>query len=86
MHLRLFISSTIALAISAVAQPATISNFQVAQLRLWGETGCAAPSLGDIGINDSQLSQCLAFDEAVKSVTYESGLRSCQRKISQMLK
>ncbi|KAJ5573518.1 uncharacterized protein N7459_007945 [Penicillium hispanicum] len=81
MHLRIFISTAIALAASAVARPAATEDLQVAQLRLWDETGCVSSSQGSVEINASQISQCLVFDGTVKSVKYEFGLRSCDLQL-----
>lgn len=80
MYFRTLLASTVALALSAAAFPATPENTRYATLRLYETGNCTIPSLGELGVYGSQVNQCNAFGtfaSGAESVSFEFGIEGC---------
>jgi hypothetical protein len=80
MQISTIIASIAALAMSASAAPAPAAYTRYAQLRLYGEPGCSAQNLGELGIYD--INQCKSFGDTdvIRSVHFEANTPGCTRK------
>lgn len=80
MQISTIIASIAALAMSARAAPAPATYTRYAQLRLYGEPGCSAQNLGELGIYD--INQCKSFGDTdvIRSVSFEVNTPGCTRK------
>lgn len=67
--------TTLALALGVSAVPtrrADPANTRFVQLRLFGEPGCSAQNLGELGVYGDSVNKCQTFgDENVRSVKFE---------------
>lgn len=80
MHFTTLIASVAALAtsVSAAPSPATPANTRYAQLRLFGEPGCLAQNLGELGVYGDYVNSCQSFgDNTVESVSFEYAINDC---------
>lgn len=80
MHFTTLVASVTALAmsVSAVPSPATPANTRYVQLRLYGEPGCSAQNLGELGVYGDYVNSCQSFgDNDVKSVSFEYAINNC---------
>lgn len=80
MYFSTFLASTVALAMSVSAFPATPVNTRYVQLRLFAEPNCTIPSLGELGVYGDQVNQCNtlgAGDIATESVSFEYAIDGC---------
>lgn len=76
----IIITTIAALAMSGNAAPAPAAYTRYAQLRLYGEPGCSAQNLGELGIYD--INQCKSFGDTdvIRSVSFEVNTSGCTRK------
>lgn len=67
---------------SAVAVPRSEGTVRYAQLRLYGESGCSAKNLGELGIYNGDINKCHTFgDDVIKSIDYEYSYKEgCSRE------
>ena len=84
------IITTIALGLGASAVPtrrADPANTRFVQLRLFGEPGCSAQNLGELGVYGDSVNKCQTFGgENVRSVSYEYLYQSnCTREFIRSL-
>lgn len=80
MHFTTLVASVTALAmsVSAVPSPATPANTRYVQLRLYGEPGCSAQNLGELGVYGDYVNSCQSFgDNEVESVSFEYAINNC---------
>ncbi|KAJ6134449.1 hypothetical protein N7523_000771 [Penicillium sp. IBT 18751x] len=77
MYFTSFITAIAVLAVSAKAAPAPAAYTRYAQLRVYGEPGCFAQNLGELGIYD--INQCKSFGhtDMIKSISFEVNTPGC---------
>jgi hypothetical protein len=75
--------STIALTLGVSAIPASPINSRYVQLRLYGEPGCSALNLGELGVYGDKVNSCQTFgSDTVRSVSFEANyVEGCTRKL-----
>lgn len=80
MHFSTIIASIAALGMGASAAPAPGAYTRYAQLRLYGEPGCSAQNLGELGIYD--INQCQSFGDTdvIRAVSFEANTPGCTCK------
>lgn len=77
----------LSLGVSAAPTPAATDidpgNIRKVQLRLYGEPGCSAQNLGELGVYGDKVNKCQTFGaEQVRSVRFESQLaKGCTREL-----
>ncbi|KAJ5635688.1 uncharacterized protein N7484_009001 [Penicillium longicatenatum] len=84
MHFTTLVASIAALAmsVSAAPSPATPANTRYVQLRLYGEPGCSAQNLGELGVYGNYVNSCQSFgDNDVKSVSFEMAIKNCTVRV-----
>ncbi|KAJ5871892.1 uncharacterized protein N7529_004245 [Penicillium soppii] len=65
--------STITLTLGVSAIPASPINSRYVQLRLYGEPGCSALNLGELGVYGDKVNSCQTFgSDTVRSVSFEA--------------
>jgi hypothetical protein len=72
MFFNTILASTIVLALGVSASPTRRAYSRYVQLRLYGEPGCSAQNLGELGVYDDSINKCQTFgDDTVRSVSFE---------------
>ncbi|KAJ5935195.1 hypothetical protein N7466_004742 [Penicillium verhagenii] len=70
--------AALAVTISAAPAPASPANTRYVQLRLYGEAGCSAENLGELGVYGDDVNDCQSFgDNIVQSVSFEYAINNC---------
>jgi hypothetical protein len=81
MYLSTIIASIAALGMGVIAAPAPAAYTRYAQVRLYGEPGCSAQNLGELGVYD--INQCKMFGDSdvIRSVSFEFNTPGCTCKL-----
>ncbi|KAJ5653712.1 hypothetical protein N7490_000715 [Penicillium lividum] len=75
-------SAILAMGVSATPTPATPANTRYVQLRLYGESGCSAENLGELGVYGDYVNSCQSFgDNVVNSVSFEYAINNCSVRL-----
>ncbi|KAF7596018.1 hypothetical protein BBP40_003798 [Aspergillus hancockii] len=70
------LASVAALGLGVSAAPTPDADPRYAQLRLYGEPGCSAQNLGELGVYGDRINECQTFgDDTIRSVRFEYKLR-----------
>lgn len=66
------LASALALALGVSASPTRRADPRYVQLRLYGEPGCSAQNLGELGVYGDSINKCQTFgDDTIRSVSFE---------------